>query len=163
MIKILTVACLAIFVAFAGSALAVGPAELSVYGGPTVSNYSGGYDVGVSALIDLPMVPKVGVEAERSSFAGNVGITRLGLVYEQTLVPFLSSIKVSAGSSSISSSASFSIGSQTFSASASVNGSYMAAGLVVKMLNLIVNPKYVYNQYGGTAVSEVIINAGMTF
>lgn len=144
-------------------ALALGPAELTIYGGATVSNYSGGYDIGASALIDLPLMPKIGVEVERSSLVGNVNIARLGLVYEQTLIPFLSSLKVSAGSSFISSDGSFSIGSHTFPASATANGSYVTAGLVVKLLSLTVNPKYVYNQYDGAAVSEGILNVGLAF
>ena len=163
MFRKISISCLVLFVMLVSSAFAIGPAELMIYGGPTVANYSGGYDLGASALIDLPMIPKIGVEVERSALVGNVNISRLGLVYEQTLIPFLSSFKVSAGSSSISSDLSFSIGSHTFSASAAENGSYVAAGLVFKVLFLAVNPKYVYNQYNGVAVSEGIINAGMTF
>ncbi len=160
--KILTV-CFAFSVMLATGALAVGPVELAVYGGPAVSNYSGGYDLGASAMVNLPMIPKVGVEAERSALVGNVNITRLGLAYEQTLIPFLTSFKLSAGSSSLSYSGSVSIGSQTFAGSGTENGSYVAAGLVVKVLSVIVNPKYVYNQYGGVSVSEGIVNVGMTF
>ncbi len=163
MINRLTVACLALFVVLYGSALAAGPAELMIYGGPTVSSYTGGYDLGASAMIDLPMMPKVGVEAERSAFAGNVNITRVGLVYEQTIIPFLSSIKISAGTSSLSYAGSVSVGSYSFSGSGTENGSYVAAGIVVKLLSLILSPKFVYNQYGGTAVSEGMINAGMAF
>jgi len=147
----------------AGSALAIGPAELTVYGGPTVSNYSGGYDLGISAMLDLPVIPKVGVEAERSVLADNVSITRLGLAYEQTLIPFLTSFKLSAGSSSLSYSGSVSIDSHTFAGSGTENGSYIAAGLVVKVLSLVVNPKFVYNQYGGVPVYEGIVNVGMAF
>jgi hypothetical protein len=159
----ISISCLLLFIMLGGGAFAMGPLELTVYGGPTGSNYTGGYDLGASALIDLPVVPKIGVEFERSSLAGNVNITRLGLVYEQTLIPFLSSFKVSGGTSSISSDASFTIGSHTFSASAAANGSYVAAGLAFKVLFLSVNPKYVVNQYEGATVSEGIINAGMTF
>lgn len=36
-------------------------------------------------------------------------------------------------------------------------------GLSLKCSALVVNPKFVYNQYGGVAVSEGIINAGMSF
>ena len=163
MFKLISIVCLALSVMLASSALAIGPAELTIYGGPTVSNYSGGYDLGASVLVNLPMIPKVGVEAERSALVGNVNITRLGVVYEQTLIPFFSSVKLSAGSSSLGYSGAVSIGSQTFAGSGTENGSYISAGLVVKVLSLVVNPKYVYNQYGGVSVSEGIINAGMSF
>jgi len=163
MFKKISMVCLTLSVMLASSAFAIGPAELTVYGGPTVSNYSGGYDLGVSAMVNLPMIPKVGVEAERSALVGNVNITRLGLAYEQTLVPFLASFKLSAGSSSLSYSGAVSIGSQTFAGSGTENGSYVSAGLVVKVLSLVVNPKYVYNQYGGVSVSEGLVNVGMTF
>ena len=163
MSKISLIACLSVLLLFTGSALAVGPAELMIYGGPTVSGFSGGYDLGASALIDLPLMPKVGVEAEKSFLSGDINITRLGLVYAQTLIPFLASIKVSAGSSSIASNVAFSIGGQTFAASAATSGYYATAGLVIKILNLAVNPKVVYNQYGSVAVAEGIINAGLTF
>jgi hypothetical protein len=163
MLRKISVACLVLFVLSVGGAFALGPVELTAYGGLTGSNYTGGYDLGASALIDLPLVPKIGVEAERSAMAGNVNIVKLGLVYEQTLIPFLASFKVSAGSSSISGDGSFTIGSHTFAASATANGSYVAAGLVVKVLSLAVNPKYVYNQYEGASVSEGIVNAGLAF
>ncbi|MFA5103599.1 MAG: hypothetical protein WC527_00240 [Candidatus Margulisiibacteriota bacterium] len=163
MLRKISIAFLVLSAILVGHALAIGPAELTIYGGPTVSNYSGGYDLGASVLVNLPMIPKVGVEAERSALVGNVNITRLGLVYEQSVIPFLASFKLSAGSSSISSNGSFTIGSHTFAASATENGSYVTAGLVVKVLSLVVNPKYVYNQYGGVSVSEGIINAGMSF
>jgi hypothetical protein len=163
MFKKISMVCLALSVMLAASAFAIGPVELTVYGGPTVSNYSGGYDLGASAMVNLPMVPKVGVEVERSSLVGNVNITRLGLAYEQTLIPFLTSFKLSAGSSSLTYSGSVSIGSQTYTGSGTENGSYVAAGLVVKVLSLVVNPKFVYNQYGGVSVSEGIVNVGMTF
>lgn len=155
--------CLVLFVVLVGSAFAFGPIELTVYGGPTLSNYSGGYDLGASALLDLPLVPKAGVEVERSSLVGNVNIVRLGVVYEQTLIPFLTSFRVSAGSSTISSDQTFTIGSQTYSGSGSASGSYVTAGLVVKVLSLALNPKYVYNQYNGASVSEGIVNVGLTF
>ena len=163
MLRKISVACLALFVLLVGGSFALGPVELMAYGGLTGSNYTGGYDLGASALIDLPLVPKVGVEAERSTMVGNVNIVKLGLVYEQTLIPFLTSFKLSAGSSSISGDGSFTIGSHTFSASATANGSYLEAGLVVKVLSLALNPKYVYNQYEGASVSEGIINAGLAF
>jgi len=163
MFKKISMVCLALSVMLAASAVAVGPAELTVYGGPTVSNYSGGYDLGASAMVNLPMIPKVGVEVERSALVGNVNITRLGLAYEQTLIPFLTSFKLSAGSSSLSYSGSVSVGSQTYTGSGTENGSYVAAGLVVKVFSLVVNPKFVYNQYGGVSVSEGIVNVGMTF
>ncbi|MFA4966707.1 MAG: hypothetical protein WC624_00585 [Candidatus Margulisiibacteriota bacterium] len=163
MFRKILISCLVLLVMLISSAFAIGPAELTIYGGPTIANYSGGYDIGASALIDLPLMPKIGVEVERSALVGPVNISRLGLVYEQTLIPFLSSFKVSAGSSSISSDVSFSIDSHTYAASAQVNGSYLTAGFVVKVLSLAVNPKYVYNQYDGVAVSEGIINAGLTF
>jgi hypothetical protein len=163
MLRKMSVACLALFVMFAGGVLALGPVELTAYGGLTGSNYTGGYDLGASAMLDLPLAPKIGVEAERSTMVGNVNIVKLGLAYEQTLIPFLTSFKVSAGSSSISGDGSFTIGSHTFAASATASGSYVAAGLVVKVLSLAVNPKYVYNQYDGASVSEGIINVGLTF
>lgn len=163
MLRKISITCLVLFVMLISGALAMGPVELMAYGGVTASNYSGGYDLGASALIDLPLVPKFGVEAERSTMVGNVNIVRLGLVYEQALIPFLASFKVSAGSSSIGSDGSFSIGSHTFAASVTANGSYVTAGLVFKLLSLAVNPKYVYNQYDGVSVSEGIINAGLAF
>ena len=163
MFRKISVACLVLFVLLVGGAFALGPVELMAYGGLTGSNYTGGYDLGASALIDLPLAPKIGVEAERSTMVGNVNIVKLGLVYEQTLIPFLTSIKFSAGSSSISSDGSFTIGSRTFAAAATANGSYMEAGLVVKVLSLALNPKYVYNQYEGASVSEGIINVGLAF
>jgi hypothetical protein len=163
MLRKISLACLALFVVLVSGSFALGPVEVMAYGGLTGSNYTGGYDLGASALIDLPLVPKIGVEAERSTMVGNVNIVKLGLVYEQTLIPFLTSFKVSAGSSSISSDGSFTIGSHTFAASATANGSYVSAGLVVKVLSLAVNPKYVYNQYDGVSVSEGIINAGLAF
>ena len=91
-------------------AYAIGPAEVMIYGGPSASNYTGGYDIGASVLINLPLLPKAGVEVERSTFADDVSITKLGFVYEQTLIPFLLSFKISAGSSTINSSASFTVG-----------------------------------------------------
>jgi len=163
MFRKISIAGLVLSLILGSSALAFGPAELTIYGGPTISNYSGGYDLGVSVLVDLPVMPKVGVEAERSALVGNVNITRLGLVYEQSVIPFLASFKLSAGSSSLSYSGSVSIGSQTYAGSGTENGSYVAAGVVVKVLNLVVNPKFVYNQFGGASISEGIINAGMSF
>ena len=163
MLRKISITGLALGLMLGSGAFALGPVELMLYGGATGSNYSGGYDLGASALIDLPLAPKIGVEIERSSLVGNVNIARLGLVYEQTLIPFLASFKVSGGSSSLSSDGAFSIGSYTFPTSASAKGTYVSAGLVVKLLSLAVNPKYVYNQYDGVAVSEVIINAGLTF
>ena len=136
MLRKISVAGLLLSVMLVNTALAIGPAELTIYGGPTVSNYSGGYDLGASVMVNLPMIPKVGVEAERSALIGNVNITRLGLAYEQTIVPFLASFKLSAGSSSLSYSGSVSIGSQTFAGSGTENGSYATAGLVVKVLSL---------------------------
>ena len=163
MLKRSVIACLSVLLLFTGSALAIGPAELMVYGGPTMSGFSGGYDLGASALIDLPMMPKVGVEVERSFLVGDTNITRLGLVYAQTVIPFLASLKISAGSSSVTSSASYTIGGQTFAASAATSGSYLSAGVVIKLLSLAVNPKIVYNQFGSVSVAEGIVNAGMTF
>ena len=163
MLRKISVACLALFVLFVGGAFALGPVEVMAYGGLTGSNYTGGYDLGASALVNLPALPKLGVEVERSTMIGNVNIVKLGLVYEQTLIPFLTSIKFSAGSSSISGDGSFTIGSRTFAGSTAANGSYLSAGIVVKVLFLAVNPKYVYNQYDGASVSEGIINAGLTF
>jgi hypothetical protein len=159
MIKRFAVPCLLVLLLFTGSALAIGPVELMVYGGPTVSALSGGYDLGASAMIDLPMIPKVGVEFERSAMAGDTSLTKLGLAYSQTIIPFLASVKVSAGSSSITSSVAASI----VGPSASASGSYVSAGAVIKVLSLAINPKFVYNQYGSVSVSEGIINAGLTF
>ena len=163
MLKRSIIACLSVLLLFSGSALAIGPAELMIYAGPTMSGFSGGYDLGASALIDLPMMPKVGVEVERSALAGDINITRLGLVYAQTLIPFLASLKISAGSSSVTSSGAYTIGGQTFAASAATSGSYVSAGVVIKVLSLAVNPKVVYNQYGSVSVAEGIVNAGLTF
>ena len=155
--------CLALLMLFAGSAYAIGPSELMIYGGPTGNNYNGGYNVGASVMLDVPMMPKIGAEVERSVLANNVNITRVGFVYEITLVPFVSGIRLSTGASSLSSNSSFSIGSYTFSSTNTTNGSYASAGIILKVLNLAFNPKYIYTQYGNVNITEVVINVGMTF
>lgn len=157
------VSCITLLILLAGCSFAFGPVELIVYGGSTASNYSGGYDLGASAAIDLPVIPKIGVEAERSYYAGNVNFTRLGLNYEQTILPYLASFKVAGGSSSIAYDLSYPGFATPVTVPTSVGGYYLSAGLIVKVINFVINPKYVYNQYGGVSVSESIINVGVTF
>lgn len=154
-------------VLFSGNALAIGPVDLNVYAGPSASLLGGGYDIGASGVISLPLLPNVGLQAEmtNANMASGINstITRIGILVKYSAIPLMPSITLAGGISTLAANGTYTIGGKTISASSGLSGNYLSLGAELKLLSIVVNPKFVYNVYGSDSISEGIVNVGWAF
>ena len=147
-------------------AFSIGPIPVTLYGGPYLGAGAGS-NVGINAILALPIIPNLGIEYETfnapvKTDAGNVSIggKRTGLMYKMGLILF--SVVLSAGEETITPSDVLTIADSAFGDKVFV-GNYVSLGLDFEISSFVINPKVTSSTFKEGPMPSGSINVGYRF